>query len=187
MSNKKKMTILVVDDNPQNLQFVANLLSGEGYEIALAQNGLQALDYLKENKPDLILLDVMMPDMDGFQVCAKLKADMTLTQIPVIFLTARTEIENIVKGFEAGGIDYITKPFNSTELLARVKTHIELRILRGMVPICSKCKKIRDDEGMWNQIETYFENYADLIFTHSICPTCMKDLFKNEDWYRKIK
>ncbi len=122
-----KPLVLIVDDILNNLQIIGNTLIDEGYEISMATNGIQALSMVDTVLPDLILLDVMMPDMDGFEVCRRLKDNDITREIPVIFLTAKNETEDIVKGFEAGGIDYIVKPFNSAELLARVNTYIELK------------------------------------------------------------
>ena len=96
---------------------------GQAYEVGVAQNGLEALKFLEERLPDLILLDIMMPGMDGIELCTRLKNNHKLSHIPVIFLTAKSETNDIVKGFEVGCVDYITKPFISAELLARVKTH----------------------------------------------------------------
>jgi len=118
--------ILIVDDIPANIQILGNILSTENYQIAYAQTGKQALSVIKHQKLDLILLDIMMPYMDGFEVCKILKNQKETAEIPVIFLTAKADMESIVNGFEAGGQDYITKPFNAAELLARVNTHIQL-------------------------------------------------------------
>jgi len=127
---KKKPLILIVDDVAKNLQVLGNILSKKGYKIAIATNGEQALLRIRQNLPDLILLDVMMPDMDGFEVCKKLKEVPETSEIPVIFLTGKTETGDIVKGFELGAVDYVVKPFNSTELLARVNTHLSLKEAR---------------------------------------------------------
>lgn len=127
---EKNINILVVDDNHENLRIVSNFLKEEGYRIALALDGNGALKILNENRIDLVLLDVMMPEMDGYEVCKRLKADNKLKEIPVIFLTAKTHPEDIVAGFEAGGIDYLTKPFIRAELLVRVKTQVELYFSR---------------------------------------------------------
>lgn len=118
--------ILIVDDNPNNLNVLGNILQREECDIAVATDGPQALACVKEERPDLILLDVMMPGLDGFEVCRRLKADPATAGIPIIFLTARTESEDVVSGFKAGAVDYVTKPFNSAELLARVRTQLEL-------------------------------------------------------------
>lgn len=123
----RKFSVLIVDDNSQNLQVLADILESCGYETGFAMSGKQALDYIKLEKPDLILLDVMMPDMDGYETCAILKRDPEYSEIPIIFLTAKVETEDIVKGFQVGGLDYIAKPFNSLELKSRVKTHLELK------------------------------------------------------------
>lgn len=120
-------TILIVDDVARNIQILGNILSSNGFQIAYAQSGKQALSIAKMQKFDLILLDIMMPEMNGYEVCEKLKSNKKTSEIPIIFLTAKADMDSIVKGFETGGQDYITKPFNSAELLARVKTHILLK------------------------------------------------------------
>lgn len=125
-----KSLILVVDDVSKNLQVVGTLLRKEGYRIVPATSGAQALERVRAETPDLILLDLMMPDMDGLEVCRRLKADALTQPVPVIFLTASNEMEHLVQGFEVGAVDYITKPFNPPELLARVQTHLELKHAR---------------------------------------------------------
>lgn len=123
--------ILVVDDTPKNIQVLGTLLRREGYQINVARNGLEALNIVSKAPPDLILLDVMMPKLDGFQTCRQLKQNAASRDIPVIFLTARTETEDIVQGFEIGAVDYVTKPFNPPELLSRVHTHLALQAARA--------------------------------------------------------
>lgn len=182
-----RQLILVVDDKPRNLQFLGKLLSDNGYEVAMAQSGSQALRFVQKNEPHLILLDIMMPEMDGYEVCRRLKSAFSTRHIPIIFLTAKTDIEDVVKGFNLGGVDYVTKPFNSHELLARIKTHIEVQILRGLLPMCSKCKKIRDDDGYWKQVDAYIEAHSQLTFTHGVCPDCLEDLYGDRPWFRKKK
>ena len=122
--------ILVVDDAPANIQTLAAILKAEGYQISVATNGRQALDVVARVHPDLILLDVMMPEMDGFETCERLKASADWHSIPVIFLTAKTETDDLVRGFELGAVDYVGKPFNAHELLARVSTHLAVDRLR---------------------------------------------------------
>lgn len=126
MEDESKSLILIVDDNPHNIQVLGAVISEGEYIPGFAMNGQQALDFLEENKPDLILLDIMMPEMDGFEVCKKIKSNENLVDIPIIFLTAKSEKEDIIKGFKLGAVDYITKPFNNEELKMRIKTHIEL-------------------------------------------------------------
>jgi two-component system, sensor histidine kinase and response regulator len=120
-------SILIVDDVARNIQLVAKFLTKEGYNLFFAQSGEAALKQVEGRVFDLILLDIMMPKMDGFEVCRRIKSNTRTQQIPVIFLTAKTDDESISKGFEAGGVDYLTKPFNPSELIARVKTHIRLQ------------------------------------------------------------
>ena len=127
MTKKNANKVLIVDDVTKNIQLVANYLKQVGYEINYALSGKAALNHIKKSSFDLILLDIMMPEMDGFEVCKRLKLNDEFKDIPVIFLTAKTDIESITRAFEVGGIDYITKPFNKAELLARVKTHLELQ------------------------------------------------------------
>lgn len=125
--NKNKFEVLVVDDFPENLIFVGEYLKQHNIDAKFATNGKLALDICNAELPDLILLDIAMPAMDGFETCRKLKENPTTQNIPVIFLTAKVETEDIIKGLEAGGVDYITKPFNLLELTSRVKTHLSLK------------------------------------------------------------
>ncbi len=121
--------ILIVDDTPENLQILGMVLKKEGYQIMVAGDGLQAMEAVAASKPDLILLDVMMPRMDGFTLCTRLKAEPETADIPVIFLTAKTAVEDVIKGFELGAVDYVTKPFNLREVLARTATHLKVQSL----------------------------------------------------------
>jgi diguanylate cyclase (GGDEF)-like protein len=125
--------ILIVDDTVKNLQLLGSVLKAENYKIAVATNGNQAIITANDIKPDLILLDVMMPELDGFETCKKLKSIPETSEIPVIFLTAKVETEDIIEGFKVGAVDYVTKPFNTYELKARVKTHVELKISKDLL------------------------------------------------------
>lgn len=124
--NKKKKPILIVDDNPDNLGILYTFLSNEGYKVYMAQSGEAALGQVKINRPAVILLDIMMPGIDGFNVCRLLKKDEDTCEIPVIFMSALTETFNIVKAFSLGAVDYITKPFQKEEVLERIKTHVTI-------------------------------------------------------------
>jgi len=128
--NPEEFLILVVDDVSKNLQVVGSMLDEVGYATTFATSGKQALERVQTAKPDLILLDLMMPEMDGLEVCAKLKANLEQREIPVIFLTASHEQDHLLQAFELGAVDYVTKPFNAPEMLARVKTHLELKRTR---------------------------------------------------------
>ena len=122
--------ILVVDDMPANLRLLTQMLTEHGYKVRAAVNGTWALTTARVAQPDLIVLDILMPDMDGYEVCRRLKADPQLCGIPVLFISALSEVEDKVKGFAVGGLDYITKPFQREEVLARIQTHLTLRQLQ---------------------------------------------------------
>jgi DNA-binding response OmpR family regulator len=149
MEKEKQIpVILIVDDNPQNLQVLGRLLQESGYEIEFAVNGESALEWLNAGKFDLVLLDLNMPGMNGFEVCTKIRANPKLNNVPVIFLSAESERETILKGFEIGAQDYIGKPFDSRELMVKVKTHLALR----------ECREILNKNNI-NFINPYHEQY----------------------------
>ncbi len=127
MKTTKKPLILIVDDTLKNIQVLGNILRDKGYSISVATSGKQSLGLVKTEEPDLILLDIQMPEMDGFEVCEILKSNPDTKNIPVIFLTAVVDPEKIVHGFELGAVDYIMKPFNTAELAVRVATQIEIK------------------------------------------------------------
>lgn len=127
MINNGNDLVLIVDDNPNNIQVLATALAECGYEIGIAQNAMEVYQFLDHHIPELVLLDVEMPDIDGYEVCANIKANPRLNDIPIIFLTVKSEIDDIVKGFDLGAVDYMTKPFNRKELISRVHTHISVK------------------------------------------------------------
>lgn len=195
--NAKKPVLLVVDDTITNIELAEDIL-GADYELLVATDGQQALELARTEGPDLILMDVMMPVLDGLDACRRLKSDPGTASIPVIFLTALTDTEALIAGFHAGGIDYVGKPFHPEELQARVATHVSLKQARdreralvreledalanikqlsGLLPICASCKKIRDDKGYWNQLEVYISDHSEADFTHGICPDCAKAFY----------
>ncbi len=122
----ESMTIMIVDDTKDNINILRQFLAKFGFKTTVAFNGEMALDLIPKLKPDLILLDIMMPGIDGYEVCIRLKKDAELKNIPVIFITARGDTKDVVEGFEAGAIDFIMKPFRLEEVYARVKTHLTL-------------------------------------------------------------
>ena len=126
-ATEQAANILVVDDTPANLRVLSRLLGDRGYKVRPVPNGTLALEAVKSAPPDLILLDIRMPDMDGYEVCSRLKSEETTREIPVIFISAMHELEDKVRGFEAGGVDFITKPFQEGEVLIRLKTHLTIR------------------------------------------------------------
>lgn len=127
--SEKKELILIVDDEPLNLQVLGSFLKQKGYATAAAQSGQQAIDFIEKKTPDIILLDVMMPDMDGFETARRLKTNPLAREIPILFITALTDTESILKGFESGGSDYVNKPIVQEEVLARIQVQLENRRL----------------------------------------------------------
>jgi DNA-binding NtrC family response regulator len=145
--------ILIVDDTPENLTVLRQILSAHGYRVRTALSGDIALKSVQTDPPDLILLDLLMPDMDGYEVCSVLKSSERTGQIPIIFISALTEVESIVKAFQAGGVDYITKPFQIKEVLARVRTHMELQ------------NAIREKEESQLMLQTILDSIENTIVT----------------------
>ena len=190
-----KLRILIVDDDPMNIQLLTKALQAT-YDICIATNGFDAIDQVKETSPDLLILDVMMPDLSGFDVCKIIKSEEAYADIPILFLTAMGTIESEITGLKLGGIDYLTKPVKIDLLELRVRNHIELKRrndlvreqrdaleaalkrikqLEGIIPICSYCKKISDDKSNWQQLEHYVSDHSEAVFSHGICPDCLKD------------
>ncbi len=207
-SDHTEGNIVIVDDTPENLTVLRKMLTEQGYRVRPAVNGEIALQTILVDLPDLILLDIVMPGMDGYEVCRRLKAEKKTCDIPIIFISALNEIEDKIRAFTQGGVDYISKPFHTEEVLARVKTHLslysmvsfletknlqlqkaldEVKQLQGMLPICSGCKKIRDDTGYWNLLESYIEDHSEASFSHGMCPDCEEELYGDEEWYKNVK
>ena len=131
--SEKSALILIVDDIPKNIQLLGNILANNGYNVAVATSGKQALSILHKRMPDLVLLDIMMPEINGFEVCQRIKENEAFKEIPVVFLTAKHDVDDKVRGFEVGGADYITKPFETAEVLARVQMQLQLKAARDLV------------------------------------------------------
>lgn len=166
--------VLVIDDQSGIRKALGVMLEHDGYRVITAGDGEEGLVLARKELPRLILLDVMMPGMDGFEVCKRLKENMSTQKIPVIFLTARTKTSDLLKAFGVGGVDYVTKPFKKCELLARTRTHIQLNQLQSILPICMFCKKIRDDNDCWQDVELYIGTRTQTYFSHGICPNCLE-------------
>ena len=148
--NIKDHLVMLVDDTPDNIIILRKTLRSEGYKIAIAPNASKALSLIPKVQPDLILLDIMMPDMDGYDVCTRLKQDPTTKDIPIIFISAKSETEDRIKGFKAGAIDYITKPFCHEEVVQRVKIHLQLH--ESIIQIKKKNKKLKELDILKNQL-----------------------------------
>ncbi len=205
MYTKKKgkgnPVILVVEDTARVRQAITYVLEKKDYKILNAHDAYQAQSMVKESLPDLLLLDVMMPGLDGYELCKKLKEHPETKNIPVVFLTAKTKPADVLKGFEAGAVDYIKKPYNSDELLARIENHLEnkktkdrekelleeveflnkkIETLSGLIPICIHCKKIRVDKQYRNDVKAYLERYSPEELNKSICGECEKKIPSQE-------
>lgn len=133
MTASSQSTVLIVDDTPANVRVLAEYLDGHGFLVTVAQDGEEGLERARYSDPDLILLDAMMPGWDGFETCRRLKADPATAGIPVIFMTALSDIGDKVRAYQAGGVDYVTKPFHAEEVLARVNTHLSLRSMQRLL------------------------------------------------------
>ncbi len=158
-----KNKILVIDDMPNNVKILSNLLSKKGYEVYSAENGSLGLEEARRVKPDLILLDIMMPVMDGFTTCREIRSDKLLEAIPVIFITAKNQQEDVVQAFESGGSDYIAKPFFFQEVLHRCRVHIENKLLREQLYELSMKDALTD---LWNR--RYFTQNAEHEFERAM-------------------
>jgi PleD family two-component response regulator len=194
---EKNQTILIVDDEPGNIEILSETL-GDSYEILFAVSGKEALEIASRQIPDMIILDIIMPVMSGYEVLQSLKQHTQLNEIPVVFITALDREDQETKGLALGAVDYISKPFNPAIVKLRVRTQLELKLKRdilterneelqkaltkiktlsGLLPICASCKKIRDDQGYWTQLEYYISEHSEAEFTHGCCPECMKKLY----------
>ena len=194
------MNVLVADDHDVNRKLLRTILAAEGYHVFEAANGVDALNVLETATAPLVgLIDWEMPKMEGIEVCQQARLRQTTTPLFLILVTVRDSKQDVVAGLLAGANDYITKPFDKTELLARVKVGTQMvnlqqtltervdelkealfnvKQLSGLLPICSYCKKIRDDQNYWQQVESYVGKHSEAKFSHSICPTCYEEHIK---------
>ena len=159
--------ILAVDDVPANLEVLFQILDDAGYNVLAASGGELALEVAAGSQPELILLDVMMPGIDGYETCRRLKANADLEEIPVVFLTARDDIEGILEGFQAGGVDYVTKPFKKEELLIRIRTHLERsRLAQELAALNAQLEKKVEDRTLQLQLKVRELEGKDRIAQH---------------------
>ncbi|MGO8813852.1 MAG: response regulator transcription factor [Terriglobia bacterium] len=188
------MRILVAEDQLVSRHLLVASLSKWGYEVSAAGDGTQAWEFLRaKDAPQLAILDWLMPGMDGIEICTRIRSTQRSTPIYLILLTSRRGQQDKIHGLQSGADDYITKPFNREELRARVQVGIRVlelqgalaqrvreledalsrvKTLQGLLPICSYCKKIRDDRNYWQQVEGYIGDHSDAQFSHGICPEC---------------
>ena len=259
------VNILIVEDSPTQAKLLRLILEENGYTVDSATNGIKAFECVRIKQPDIIITDIVMPEMDGFALCKALKTDPALKHIPVMLLTSLSDPQDVIKGLQAGADNFLTKPYEDTFLVSCIqyifsnqelrkdrlpgseieilfagqkyfinsdrlqiidlllstyqnavqknselkKAHndligiyrqlehknieleklnhdlqhalTEVKTLSGLLPICAHCKKIRDDKGYWNQIETYMAKRIDVEFTHGICPSCAKKFFPESE------
>lgn len=188
------MKVLIAEDDTTSRHHLEMVLNKWGYETVSCSNGKQAWDRLQDSHaPKLAILDWTMPEMEGVEVCHRLRKIDTENPVYAILLTTHNEKEDIVKGLDSGADDYIIKPFEQNELQARIRVGCRvlqlqeklanrikdlqsslqhIKTLQGILPICSYCKKIRDDQDYWEEVEEYFVKHSDTDFTHSVCPGC---------------
>lgn len=228
MNKEEKINILLIDDRPENLIALESILDDPGFNLIKATSGQQALSYVLEYEFALILTDVQMPGMDGFETAELLRGKSESEHIPIIFVTASNKEQKYVfKGYEAGAVDYLFKPVEPAILKSKVTIFInlyrqqkliryqadnlkqkmeqlketnfkleekekaqkklinelqlalsEIKRLSGLLPICAKCKKIRDDKGYWNEVESYISAHSEAHFSHGICPECSEKIYK---------
>ncbi len=194
------MKVLIAEDEPVSRRILKATLDKWGYEVIVACDGDEAWQMLQlEDAPSLVILDWMMPGMDGIEVCQKVRKSDHLKLIYIILLTAKDRKEDLVWGLQAGADDYITKPFDLRELRARMQVGqrilklqraLEDRVkeleaalsnvkqLQGLLPICCYCKKVRNDQNYWEQVDQYFVEHSELEFSHGICPDCYQKVVK---------
>lgn len=196
------MKILIADDDPFVRKLLEVTLREWGHDIVLVGDGLEAAGILATiESPCLAILDWIMPGLDGLSVCRHIRATRPDAPFYLILLTANGEKTDVVAGLAAGANDYVTKPFDEGELYARIQVGLrmlelrqkladrieelsqataKLRQLQGLLPICSYCKSIRNDQNYWQRVEHYICAHADVRFSHGICPDCLKDLLKEQ-------
>ncbi len=244
---EEKVKILIAEDSPTQALKLQEFLEKNDFDVIVAKNGKKAVDLIQKEKPLILISDVIMPEMSGYELCAWVRNTEEFKDMPIILLTSLSDPENIIKGLEAGADNFVTKPYSEKFLLARIhyitsnlefrgisetemgieiyfsgkKHHITssrmqildllfsafenaveknkelqqtnkelqealdtVKTLKGLVPICANCKKIRNDDGYWEQVESYVMNHTDAEFSHGICPDCMKKLYP--EYYDKI-
>lgn len=206
------MAILIVDDSADQQLLLRSILMNAGHsDVVTAESAQTAFSILSldagqdHSSIDLILMDILMPDLNGIDACRLIKQRDHLRDIPIIMVTAKNGPDDLSEAFSAGAMDYISKPVNSVELLARVTSALtlkremdcrkareaelrrsneelqralkEVKVLRGLIPICASCKNIRTDDGLWTRIEEYLSEHTEVQFSHGLCQSCIKKLY----------
>lgn len=200
------MRILIAEDEPVTQHFLQSFLVRQGHEPVVASNGEEAWQILDgPAPPGLAILDWMMPGLEGLEVCRRVRSTPALRGLYIVLLTSRGERESVLQGLQAGANDYLTKPFDPDELAARLRVAAQVvelqnelaarvhalevalaqvKRLQGLLPICSYCKKIRDDKNYWHQVDRYMKENSDIKFSHGVCPECLEKVVRPE--YAKL-
>ena len=243
IKKKEKTGILIVEDSSAQAKILQRVLEKHHFEVCRTKDGKEALQFLNGHVPALIISDIIMPEMNGYDFCKKVKSDERLRNIPVMLLTTLSEPEDVIKGLESGADNFMTKPYNEQALMSRIRyvldnaelrgtrtsdtgieiafagkkhfitsnriqildllistyenaiqktrelektvaelthAHETIKILKGLIPICANCKKVRNDAGYWEQIEMYIRAHSEAEFTHGLCPDCIKTLYPKQ-------
>ena len=207
--DKPDVTVLIADDDALSRRLLRNLLDVPGRTVIEAADGNQALEVLLgDDPPDIAVLDWVMPGMDGPDICRVIRRTERVRPVYVLLVTVRTDKTDVVHGLDSGADDYVTKPWNAAELRARVNVAMRVvslqkelvqrvkeledalahvRRLQGILPICMYCKKIRDDEQYWHEVEQYITEHSEAMFSHSVCPDCYRKYLEPQllEWERK--
>lgn len=206
------MNILIAEDDPVSRCFLEVTLVKWGYQVKSTRDGNEAWEEFQREIPTVAILDWMMPGIDGAELCRRAKALDTVVPPYLIMLTAKTDKQDVVEGLCAGADDYMTKPFNRHELHARIKVGFRMaelqrniadrvfeleralsrvKQLQGLLPICSYCKKVRDDQNYWQQVDSYISKHSEVAFSHGICPDCFdglkQQLHKREEIVQNVQ
>lgn len=186
--NIDKNQIVIVDDNPQSLATLKRILTNQGYQVHPAISGEIALPLISKTLPDLILLDILMPGMNGYEVCQRLKADENTRNVPVIFISALGETMDKIKAFNVGGIDYVTKPFQIEEVVARVKTHLTVRNLQKDLEEanCELEHQIQEQRRLNSELQAALDNVNLLSGLLPICAECKK-IRDDEGYWQRLE
>lgn len=195
------MRILIAEDDPVSRCLLEATLIKSGFEVTVTSDGHQAWEAMQRDAPALAILDWMMPGIDGIELCHRARMIQSPTPTYLILLTAKSDKGDIVEGLDAGADDYVTKPFDRRELRARINVGLRVsalqrtvadrvaeleaaltrvKQLQGLLPICSYCKKVRDDQNYWQQVDSYISKHSEVEFSHSICPTCYEQVLSRE-------
>lgn len=189
----KPTTVLLADDDKLSLNVVNDTLTRAGYDVITATDGEQAWNKLQQSGAQVAILDWIMPGMEGVEICRRAQADKRFGNRYFILLTGKSSTEDLVAGLQAGASDYLRKPFEEAELLARVEVGVrfielqqkladrvdelekaltQVKRLEGLLPICSYCKRIRNEQDYWERVDNYISQHANVRFSHNICPEC---------------